>query len=70
MYRYIGNKTKLLPQITERIHEMIGKTGTGGDIMAGTGSVGWVVSQGGGAGGAAGGGVMLRKPRGAKTAAM
>ena len=39
MYRYIGNKTKLLPYITERIHEMIGDTGTVADIMAGTGSV-------------------------------
>ena len=39
MYRYIGNKTKLLPYITEHIHEMIGDTGTVADIMAGTGSV-------------------------------
>ena len=39
MYRYIGNKTKLLPHITERIREMIGNTGTVADIMAGTGSV-------------------------------
>lgn len=39
MYRYIGNKTKLLPHITDRIHEMIGDTGTVADIMAGTGSV-------------------------------
>ena len=39
MYRYIGNKTKLLPHITDRISEMIGNTGTVADIMAGTGSV-------------------------------
>ena len=39
MYRYIGNKTKLLPYITDRIHEMIGDIGTVADIMAGTGSV-------------------------------
>lgn len=39
MYRYIGNKTKLLPHITERIKEMIGDSGTVADIMAGTGSV-------------------------------
>ena len=39
MYRYIGNKTKLLPHITKRIREMIGDTGTVADIMAGTGSV-------------------------------
>lgn len=39
MYRYIGNKTKLLPYITNRIKEMIGDTGTVADIMAGTGSV-------------------------------
>ena len=39
MYRYIGNKTKLLPHITNRVYEMIGDTGTVADIMAGTGSV-------------------------------
>lgn len=39
MYRYIGNKTKLLPHIMQKIEEMIGKTGTVADIMAGTGSV-------------------------------
>ncbi len=39
MYRYIGNKTKLLPHITERISEMIGESGTVADVMAGTGSV-------------------------------
>lgn len=39
MYRYIGNKTKLLPHIMNRIREMIGDTGTVADIMAGTGSV-------------------------------
>lgn len=39
MYRYIGNKTKLLPHILTRVDEMIGDTGTVADIMAGTGSV-------------------------------
>lgn len=39
MYRYIGNKTKLLPHIMERVEEMIGESGTVADIMAGTGSV-------------------------------
>lgn len=39
MYRYIGNKTKLLPHIINRIQEMIGTHGTVADIMAGTGAV-------------------------------
>lgn len=39
MYRYIGNKTKLLPYIMERTEELIGNHGTVADIMAGTGSV-------------------------------
>ena len=39
MYRYIGNKTKLLPHIINRVQEMIGNNGTVADIMAGTGSV-------------------------------
>ena len=39
MYRYIGNKTKLLPHIMSRVNEMIGEEGTVADIMAGTGSV-------------------------------
>lgn len=39
MYRYIGNKTKLLPYIMERTRELIGNEGTVADIMAGTGSV-------------------------------
>ena len=39
MYRYIGNKTKLLQYITDRVEEMIGPAGTVADIMAGTGSV-------------------------------
>ncbi|MCI8662132.1 MAG: hypothetical protein HFG69_02525 [Hungatella sp.] len=39
MYRYIGNKTKLLPHIMSRINEMIGQGGTVADVMAGTGSV-------------------------------
>lgn len=39
MYRYIGNKTKLIPYIMERTTELIGNTGVVADIMAGTGSV-------------------------------
>lgn len=39
MYRYIGNKTKLLPHILNRVRELIGDTGIVADIMAGTGSV-------------------------------
>lgn len=39
MYRYIGNKTKLLPYIMNRVCEMIGDTGTVADVMAGTGAV-------------------------------
>ncbi len=39
MYRYIGNKTKLLPFIIDKTKELIGETGTVADIMAGTGTV-------------------------------
>lgn len=39
MYRYIGNKTKLLPFIMASTEKMIGKTGTVIDLMAGTGLV-------------------------------
>ena len=39
MYRYIGNKSKLTNYILERIQELIGKTGTVADVMAGTGTV-------------------------------
>ena len=39
MYRYIGNKTKLMPYIMERTAELIGDQGAVADIMAGTGSV-------------------------------
>ena len=39
MYRYIGNKTKLLPHIMERTKTMIGERGTVVDLMSGTGSV-------------------------------
>lgn len=39
MFRYIGNKTKLLPAIMEATQEAIGKTGTVVDLMSGTGSV-------------------------------
>lgn len=39
MFRYIGNKTKLLPVIVEKTKEIIGATGTVADLMAGTGVV-------------------------------
>ena len=39
MYRYIGNKKKLLPYIMASTQEMIGNTGTVVDLMAGTGLV-------------------------------
>ena len=39
MFRYIGNKTKLLPAIMEATQEAIGESGTVVDLMAGTGSV-------------------------------
>ena len=39
MYRYIGNKTKLIPQIMELTEKMIGNTGTVVDLMSGTGTV-------------------------------
>ena len=39
MYRYIGNKTKLLPHIMEKTSQLIGNTGTVVDLMSGTGSV-------------------------------
>ncbi|MBW8452235.1 MULTISPECIES: DNA adenine methylase [Lactobacillus] len=39
MYRYIGNKTKLIPNILEKVESMIGTTGTVADPMAGTGLV-------------------------------
>mgnify|MGYP001189976846 CR=1 FL=1 len=39
MYRYIGNKTKLLPYIIDKTKELIGNNGVVADIMAGTGSV-------------------------------
>lgn len=39
MYRYIGNKTKLLPFIMKSTEEIIGKRGTVVDLMAGTGLV-------------------------------
>ena len=39
MYRYIGNKSKLTPHILDRVEQLIGKTGTVADIMAGTGTV-------------------------------
>ena len=39
MFRYIGNKTKLLPEIIQATRDTIGDTGTVVDLMAGTGSV-------------------------------
>lgn len=39
MYRYIGNKTRLLPHILASISKMIGNNGIVADIMAGTGTV-------------------------------
>lgn len=39
MYRYIGNKTKLIPNIISKIKSMIGNEGTVADPMAGTGLV-------------------------------
>lgn len=39
MYRYIGNKTKLLPQIISAVDKVIGNGETVADVMAGTGSV-------------------------------
>lgn len=39
MYRYIGNKTKLLPHILAITEELIGNSGTVIDLMAGTGTV-------------------------------
>lgn len=39
MYRYIGNKGKLLPVIMQKTKEIIGERGTVADIMAGTGVV-------------------------------
>lgn len=39
MYRYIGNKTKLLSPILETVHHIIGDKGIVADVMAGTGQV-------------------------------
>jgi len=39
LYRYIGNKTKLLPYIVDKVQSLIGEEGTVADVMAGTGSV-------------------------------
>jgi len=39
MYRYIGNKARLTPHILDKVEQLIGKTGTVADIMAGTGMV-------------------------------
>lgn len=39
MYRYIGNKTRLLPHIMDEVTKLIGVSGTVADVMAGTGSV-------------------------------
>lgn len=39
MFRYIGNKSRLVPQILDAISSEIGSSGTVADLMAGTGSV-------------------------------
>ena len=39
MFRYIGNKTRLLPFLLQRIRSLIGERGVVADIMAGTGCV-------------------------------
>lgn len=39
MYRYIGNKTKLIPFIMQSTEEMIGRSGKVIDLMSGTGTV-------------------------------
>ena len=39
MYRYIGNKTKLLDEIINKTNTIIGTNGTVADLMAGTGCV-------------------------------
>jgi len=39
MFRYIGNKTRLLPQILEKVRSLIGCQGVVADVMAGTGCV-------------------------------
>jgi adenine-specific DNA-methyltransferase len=39
MFRYIGNKTKLLSEIIQSTQALIGSQGTVADLMAGTGSV-------------------------------
>jgi len=39
MFRYIGNKTKLAPQIVQKIQETVGPDSTIVDLMAGTGSM-------------------------------
>lgn len=39
MYRYIGNKSKLLPEIMQKTEDIIGKSGVVVDLMAGTGTV-------------------------------
>lgn len=39
MFRYIGNKAKLISPILERIHALTGGSGRIADVMAGTGSV-------------------------------
>lgn len=39
MYRYIGNKSRLIQYILDRVEQLIGKTGTVADVMAGTGIV-------------------------------
>lgn len=45
MYRYIGNKTKLLPDILKKIESIVPKGATVCDLMAGTGVVSYALSE-------------------------
>ena len=45
MYRYIGNKTKLLPYITDKIQKIVPNGATICDLMAGTGVVSYALSD-------------------------
>lgn len=45
MYRYIGNKTKLLPYIIEKVEGIVPRGATICDLMAGTGVVSYALSE-------------------------
>ncbi len=47
MYRYIGNKSRLLPNLLRAIREEVGESGVIADVMAGTGSVAAALRQNG-----------------------